>query len=50
MNIVAKISGGAMLKIRAERLTIDSIQKSYNIFDTCKYLKKSLLYSQTLVI
>ena len=39
MNIVAKISGGAMLKIKAERLTIDSIQKSYNIFDTCNFLK-----------
>jgi hypothetical protein len=34
MNIVTKIAGGAMLKIKSERITVDSLQKSSNMFNT----------------
>lgn len=34
MNIIAKIAAGALLKIKAERITVESLKKSHNMFDT----------------
>jgi len=38
MNIMAKIAAGALLKIKAERLTVESMKKSHNMFDTFRQL------------
>jgi hypothetical protein len=34
MNILAKVAGGALLKIKAEKITTDSLGKSQKMFDT----------------
>jgi hypothetical protein len=38
MNIMAKIGAGAMLKIKAERITVESLKKSHSMFDTFRQL------------
>lgn len=38
MNIMAKVAGGALLKIKSERITMDSLGKSQKMFDTFKQL------------
>ena len=38
MNIMSKVIGGALLKIKSERLTMDSLKKSNNMFDTFRQL------------
>jgi len=36
MSLAGKILTGALLKIRSDRVTLESVSRSYNIFDTCK--------------
>jgi len=38
MNIMSKVAGGALLKIRSERVTMDSLKKSNNMFETFRHL------------
>jgi hypothetical protein len=37
MSLAGKILTGALLKIRSDRVTFESVNRSYNIFETCKY-------------
>jgi len=36
MSLAGKILTGALLKIRSDRVTFESVNRSYNIFETCK--------------
>ena len=38
MNIMSKVAGGALLKIKSERVNLDSLRKSNNMFDTFRQL------------
>jgi hypothetical protein len=43
MNVLAKIAGSAILKLKAERLASDQLQRTYNLFETCK-LRLNLIF------
>lgn len=36
MSLAGKILTGALLKIRSDRVTFESVNRSYSIFETCK--------------
>ena len=38
MNIMSKVAGGALLKIKSERVTMDSLKKSNNMFESFRHL------------
>ena len=49
MNVLAKVLSGALMKIRSDRLTFDQVNRSYNIFETCKYYTSSLIFDRVIV-